>query len=48
MSTETAGGSSVEYIQHHLANLSVGQGFWQLNIDTLIFSFLLGALILFV
>ncbi|MDD3577005.1 MAG: F0F1 ATP synthase subunit A [Halothiobacillus sp.] len=48
MVTENTGGGSVEYIQHHLTNLSVGQGFWQLNIDTLIFSFLLGGLILFV
>lgn len=27
--------SPVAYIQHHLHNLSVGDGFWSLNIDTL-------------
>ena len=48
MATENAGSGSVEYIQHHLTNLSVGHGFWQLNIDTLIFSFLLGGVILLV
>lgn len=48
MATENTGGGSVEYIQHHLTNLSVGHGFWQLNIDTILFSLLLGALIIFV
>ena len=45
---ESSGGGSVAYIQHHLTNLHVGEGFWQLNIDTLFFSWLLGALIVFV
>ncbi|MFP4062976.1 MAG: F0F1 ATP synthase subunit A [Guyparkeria sp.] len=48
MATENAGGGPVEYIQHHLTNLHVGEGFWQLNIDTIFFSVLLGALIVFV
>ncbi|HSH84767.1 MAG TPA: F0F1 ATP synthase subunit A [Guyparkeria sp.] len=48
MATENTGDSSVAYIQGHLENLSVGQGFWQLNIDTVFFSVLLGALIVFV
>jgi F-type H+-transporting ATPase subunit a len=47
------GSSSVEYIQHHLTNLCVGEGcatggFWSWHVDTLAFSFLLGALIVFV
>ena len=48
------GGSSVEYIQHHLTNLCVGEGcgpnnngFWAWHVDTLAFSVLLGALIVF-
>jgi len=39
------GGGAVEYIQHHLTNLSVGEGFWTINIDTLFFSILLAVLI---
>jgi len=54
---EHGGGGTVEYIQHHLTNLCAGQcdpvthkatGFWAWNIDSLFFSFLLGALIVFV
>lgn len=50
-------GGTVEYIQHHLTNLCVGQcdpdthqatGFWAWHVDTLFFSVLLGALIVFV
>ncbi len=44
---EGSGSGTVAYIQHHLTNLHVGEGFWQLNIDTLFFSALLGALIIF-
>ena len=44
---ENSGGGSVEYIQHHLTNWSVGEGFWTLNIDTLLVSVMLGALIIF-
>ncbi|MGC8730884.1 MAG: F0F1 ATP synthase subunit A [Halothiobacillaceae bacterium] len=44
---ENSGGGSVEYIQHHLTNWSVGEGFWTLNLDTLIVSVMLGALIVF-
>ncbi len=53
----SGGGGTVEYIQHHLTNLCVGQcdpvthkatGFWALHLDTLIMSFLLGALIVIV
>lgn len=59
MTTEThasEGGGSVAYIQHHLTNLCVGNcdpvthqaaGFWALNLDTLFFSGVLAALIVF-
>ena len=48
--------SSVEYIQHHLTNLCYGQcdpvthqasGFWAFHLDTIFFSLLLGASIVF-
>jgi F-type H+-transporting ATPase subunit a len=46
VSAESSGGQTpVEYIQHHLTNLSVGEGFWSLNIDTLFFS--IGLAVLF-
>jgi len=53
----SGGGGTVQYIQHHLTNLCVGDcdpvthkaaGFWSLHLDTLFFSYLLGALIVFV
>ena len=31
----------VDYIQHHLQPLAVGDGFWRINIDTMFFSILL-------
>jgi F-type H+-transporting ATPase subunit a len=33
-----------EYIVHHLSNLTHGQGFWALNVDSIFFSILLGVL----
>lgn len=36
-----------EYISHHLTNLTVGEGFWTLHIDTLIISLLLGLLFIY-
>ena len=56
-STQSSGSGTVEYIQHHLTNLCVGDcdpvthkaaGFWALHIDTVFFSCILGALIIFV
>lgn len=38
--------SSAEYITHHLTNLKIGHGFWSLNIDTLIVSWILGVIFL--
>jgi len=52
-----SGAATVEYIQHHLTNLCVGNcdpvthkaaGFWSLHLDTIFFSYLLAALIIFV
>lgn len=38
-----AAGSATEYVQHHLEHLSIGDGgFWVVNIDTLIVSWILG------
>lgn len=34
--------SPTEYVTHHLVHLTVGEGFWALNIDTLFVSVLLG------
>ncbi len=44
MSTGSAAAAQtpVEYIQHHLANLQIGQGFWALHMDTLFFGWVLG------
>lgn len=36
------------YIKHHLSNLQVGDGFWSLNLDTLLFGWLMAGLIMFV
>ena len=53
----SSGGGSVEYIQHHLTNYCFGDcdpvthqaaGFWALHVDTLFFSVLLGAIMVFV
>jgi len=37
--------TSSEYIVHHLTNLTVGEGFWALHLDTLIVSGLLGLVV---
>lgn len=55
--TEQSGSSTVEYIQHHLTNLCVGDcdpithkavGFWAFHLDTLFFSYAIAALIILV
>ncbi len=43
MSTE--GQTTSQYIQHHLTNLQVGEGFWALHLDTLLVSAVLGFII---
>ncbi len=40
-----SGPSSVEYIQHHLHNLSIGEGFWTLHLDTFFFAVSLAVLL---
>jgi F-type H+-transporting ATPase subunit a len=40
--------SPVEYIQHHLTPLSAGEGFWQINIDTMFFSMVLAGIVMFI
>ena len=56
-SANSSGSGTVEYIQHHLTNLCVGDcdpvthqaaGFWALHVDTLFFSLFLAALIILV
>lgn len=41
-----AGPNPVEYIQHHLTNLQVGEGFWTFNLDTLFFGALLAGVLM--
>ena len=40
--------TSQEYIKHHLQNLTVGEGFWALHIDTLGWSIFLGVVFLYI
>ncbi|HEY8099100.1 MAG TPA: FoF1 ATP synthase subunit a, partial [Methylobacter sp.] len=44
MAAEAHAEGATGYIIHHLTSLSVGEGFWTLNLDTLFFSAVLGAL----
>lgn len=49
MTTEpgsATGPTPVEYIQHHLTNLHVGEGFWTFNLDTFFFGAILAALLI--
>jgi F-type H+-transporting ATPase subunit a len=43
--SESTGITADQYIHHHLSYWTVGQGFWSLNVDTLIFSVGLGSLV---
>lgn len=45
MSESGSGGSPVEYIQHHLQNLSIGEGVWALNLDTLFFGWAMAGIL---
>jgi len=38
--------NATEYIQHHLTHWTIGSGFWTLNLDTLLVSWVLGGLFL--
>ncbi len=44
MATEAHAEGATGYIIHHLTSLTVGEGFWALNLDTLFFSAVLGVL----
>jgi F-type H+-transporting ATPase subunit a len=47
--SEASGPTSVEYIQHHLQNNSIGEGgFWVLNLDTLFYSWLLAGVLMYI
>ena len=45
-SHHSAAKGPVEYIQHHLTNLSIGEGFWTIHLDVLFFRILLAAIII--
>ena len=48
-STGSDGPTAVEYIQHHLHNNSIGEGgFWVLNLDTLIYGWLLAGVLMYI
>ena len=38
----------VLYIQHHLTNWQLGEGFWSINLDTMLFSWLMAGTLMFV
>lgn len=42
----SVGVSPAEYINHHLTHLTVGNGFWAVNLDTLVISWFLGVFFL--
>lgn len=47
MAAQTNAPTSESYISHHLTHWTVGEGFWTLNLDTILFSVLLGVGFLF-
>jgi len=47
-SAEPATANPVQYIQHHLTNWQIGDGFWSLNLDTLFVGWLLAGLLIWV
>lgn len=42
----SATSNPVEYIQHHLTNLTIGQGFWSFHMDTLVFGWLTAGIVM--
>ena len=46
--SETSSITPTQYIQHHLTYWQVGRGFWTLDVDTILFSLGLGAVLLLV
>lgn len=47
MATEAGAVSPAGYITHHLQHWTVGEGFWTVNVDTVLYSAVLGAIFLF-
>ena len=47
-SAGSAGGGPVEYIQHHLKNLHLGEGLWAFNLDTLFFAWFTAAILIWI
>ncbi len=47
MSSSNAPMTSTEYIQHHLVNLTWGEGFWAIHLDSIFISLTLGLLFIF-
>jgi F-type H+-transporting ATPase subunit a len=48
-SSNPNGPTAVEYIQHHLHNNSIGEGgFWVLNLDTLVYGWLLAGVLMYI
>jgi len=47
-SLEPATANPTAYISHHLTNNSIGEGFWTWNLDTLLISGLIAALMMFI
>lgn len=48
MASGTGELTAVGYIQHHLHNNSIGEGFWTLNLDTLVYSWLLAGVLMLI
>lgn len=46
--SESTSASPVTYIQHHLTNLSAGEGFWTWNLDTLFYGVFTAAILMFI
>jgi F-type H+-transporting ATPase subunit a len=44
MSSSSAPMTSSEYIQHHLGHLTYGEGFWSINIDSMVIAILMGVI----
>lgn len=45
--SSTPPANTQEYIKHHLENLHVGEGFWAINIDSIVISVVIGVLFLY-
>ncbi len=48
MSESAHAPTAVEYIQHHLKNNAIGDGFWTINLDTMFYSWLTAGLLMYI